>query len=117
VTKAHVATEGADQGGTQSPDLASKAAGEESSAAEQPSGEDEDVFKEIPTVANRANPTTAPSNGNAAPSSQPDSHESVGTYRIVHPATSDSIAPPATTKSDSGTGKRMILGSARKPRE
>ena len=76
--------------------------------------DDEDVFKEVPTVANQANPTVG-TLADGAPSLS-GQHESAGTYRIVHPTTSDLIEPPAATKVDTGASKRLLIGPPRKSR-
>jgi hypothetical protein len=78
--------------------------------------EDEDVFKEIPTVSNRANPTFADSAHHESASLPTDAHDGAGTYRIVHPTTSDFIAPPAAIKIDADAARRAIIGVARKPK-
>jgi hypothetical protein len=78
-------------------------------------GEEEDVFSEIPTVANRANPTGSSSEidkeagqGLAGP----------GAYRMVRPATSDRMevpAPAARQRPAAGrVANRVIIGVARK---
>ena len=78
--------------------------------------DDGDLFKEIPTVANRANPTDVASAGDAGAPSMEGQHEGVGTYRLVRPTTSDVIDTPAPSKGDPNDARRLIIGGARKPR-
>lgn len=74
--------------------------------------EDDDVFSDIPTVSNRANPAASPSEIDK------DSGQGLagaGSYRMVRPATSDRVAipdPPSAPKRPSGN--RVIIGVARK---
>ena len=76
---------------------------------------EEDVFKEIPTVANRANPTAGGSGtGDAAAPAAPP--EGAGAYRILRPETTDVVDTPAPTKADPSASKRMVLGTTRKPK-
>ncbi len=81
--------------------------------------EDDDAFSEIPTVANRANPTTQASE----PASENDQANGqgltgAGAYRMVRPATSDRIDVPApATHERPATDRainRVIIGVARK---
>jgi hypothetical protein len=74
--------------------------------------EDEDVFKEIPTVANRALPVPEAAPGESSPSP----HETAGSYRLVRPTVSDFVAQPVATKMDPPATNRVVIGSARKPR-
>ncbi len=78
--------------------------------------DDEDVFKEIPTVANQANPTLGAGSATDRAPSLSGQYESAGTYRIVHPSTSDCVDPPAATKLDTGASMRLVIGPPRKPR-
>ena len=87
------------------------AAGDEPEDAES-----EDVFKEIPTVANRANPTSGVIPPIDSPSSDLGQREGAGTYRILRPTTSDFVDTSAATKNDPNAAKRLIIGPARKPR-
>ena len=120
--KAQVSTEDARGGETPPPAAANEAAGDDSIAAGQPlSDDDEDVFKEIPTVANRANLVSAAGEQNANGVASPSSREGAGAYRILRPTTSDFVADPVVTKIADDPGKQnparcVILGAARKPR-
>jgi hypothetical protein len=115
--KSQVVSEYARSGAVPPPAAAKEAVTGEIPLTEgEPEPDDEDVFKEIPTVANQANPTfVAGSAPDRAPSLS-GQHESAGTYRIVHPTTSDVVNPPAATKLDTGAGKRLVIGPPRKPR-
>ena len=114
--KSRVAGERADSEAPYAPTVRKGAITEEFPAGDEPDAdEDEDPFKEIPTVANRARPAGATGNDKEA-SSPADPHASAGTYRIVHPTTSDVIAAPATPKGDASPSKGMVLGPARKPK-
>ena len=80
----------------------------EGSAAEDA----EDVFQEVPTVANRALPT--PDGGPTEAS--PSSHESAGGYRLVRPTVSDFVPQPVATKIEPPAAKGVVIGQARRPR-
>ena len=71
--------------------------------------DDEDAFSEIPTVANPANPTASPGKIDKVDG---QGLGGAGAYRMVRPATSDTLAPPAPAKRPSGN--RVIIGVARK---
>jgi|GEM_PF-5015532 len=116
--KSQVAQEHAGGGKTPVPTMPKAASTEEIPvASEAPEvEEDEDVFKEIPTVANRANPTAEPGSEGAAESSTEGKHDGAGTYRILRPTTSDVIETPAPTKVDPSAARRVVIGAARKPR-
>jgi len=87
--------------------------GEQRLANEAPVAEDaEDVFEEVPTVANRALP--APDGGPTEWS--PSSHETAGSYRLVRPTVSDFVAQPVATKIEPAAAKGVVIGQARKPR-
>jgi len=114
VTKAQAASENAESGKKPAPGEQATT-GEFPAVADEPEADEpEDVFKEIPTVANRANPTAAP--GTASPAAPPAPPEGSGSYRILRPLTSDIIDTPTTTKVDGGPSKRMVLSPARKPK-
>jgi hypothetical protein len=83
---------------------------------EPEAGKDEDVFEEIPTVANQANPTSTAGAGGETASSTSAPSEGAGAYRIVCPTTSDLVDAPAAPKIDPSTSRRLIIGSAGKPR-
>ena len=83
---------------------------------EQPEVEEdaEDAFKEVPTVANRALPTSG-----GRPAENPPAaaqRQDAGSYRLVRPTVSDFVEQPVATKLDPNTSKPVIIGSARKPR-
>jgi hypothetical protein len=82
-------------------------------ANEEPAAEDgEDVFEEVPTVANRALPTP-----DGEPTEwSPSSHETAGSYRLVRPTVSDFVAQPVATKIEPAAAKGVVIGQARKPR-
>jgi hypothetical protein len=114
--KARAASKDAESGGM-------PAAAKENVTAEFPAAgdepedaESEDVFKEIPTVANRANPTGGVIAAGDNASSVVGQREDAGTYRILRPTTSDFVDTPAATKNDPNAAKRLIIGPARKPR-
>lgn len=71
--------------------------------------EDEDPFTEIPTIANHANPTASPSEMDK---DAVQGLAGAGSYRMVRPAISDTLAPPAPAKRPSGN--RVIIGVTRK---
>ncbi len=114
--KARVASEDARSGGT--PAVAKEpVTGEFPAVGDEPeAGESEDAFKEIPTVANRANPTSGVIAPVDSPSSVLGQREGAGTYRILRPTTSDLIDTPAAAKIDPNASKRVTIGAARKPR-
>jgi len=116
--KSQVAQGHAASGETPVPAMAKDASTEEIPIANEAPEveEDEDVFKEIPTVANRANPTADPGSAEASESSTEGKHEGAGTYRILRPTTSDVIETPAPTKVDPSAARRVVIGAARKPR-
>ena len=73
-------------------------------------GDDEDAFCEIPTVANRANPTVSPSEIDKEAG---QGLAGAGAYRMVRPATPDRIESPARAAPER-PANRMIIGIARK---
>ena len=84
--------------------------------AEPETDAEADVFNEIPTVANHANPTAARATVGSETTPPPASPEGAGSYRILRPTTSDCIDKPAPTKIDPSTSKGVITGAARKTR-
>ena len=82
--------------------------------SDEPAGveETEDLFEEVPTVANRALPATGDENAGAPAGGR----EAPGTYRLVHPTVSDFVDQPVATKIDPPAVKGVPIGSARKPR-
>jgi hypothetical protein len=110
VTKARVASKDAESG---KPPADQVTTGEYPAVGDEEE-ETEDVFKEIPTVANRANPTAVAPAGDSA--AQPGPPEGAGAYRILHPATSDVVETPATARAEAAPAKRMVLSPARKPK-
>ncbi len=95
-------------------------AGDPPQTGQPPCDDEEDGFKEVPTVANRTSPVSSAGEQNAPVPTSTEGHIGAGTYRIVHPAISDSVAEPvvniARKPDQRNPAKRMILGSARKPR-
>jgi hypothetical protein len=80
---------------------------EESSTNTQTSApDDDDSFDDVPTVANRPMPTAVPD----VPPAEPT--PGIGAYRLVRPATSDTVPPPPAAKPRKPT--RVVLGVARK---
>ena len=73
--------------------------------------QDEEVFSEIPTVANRTNPTVSPSE---LDKNKDQGLGGAGAYRLLRPATSDRIAVPSPAVPDRPAAKRVIIGVARK---
>jgi hypothetical protein len=116
--KSQVAQELSESGETPPPAAANEAGTDEDAIAngEPETVEDEDVFKEIPTVANRAKPAAVGGAEDQSTPSLANQHEAAGTYRIVHPTTSDFIDSPGAAKVDENAARRVILGPARKPR-
>ena len=76
--------------------------------------QDEDAFSEVPTVANRANPTVSPSEQSETDKDGGQGLGGAGAYRMLHPATSDRIAVPSPTGADRPAANRVIIGVARK---
>jgi hypothetical protein len=73
--------------------------------------QDEDAFRDVPTVANRANPTVPPS--------EVDTGEGLGlagagAYRLVRPATSDRVTVPTPAPPDRPSANRIVIGVTRK---
>ena len=114
--KARAASKDAESGGR--PAAAKEnGTGEFPAAGDEPEdAESEDVFKEIPTVANRANPTGGVIAAGDNASSLVGQREGAGTYRILRPTPSDLVDTPAATKNDPNAAKRLIIGPVRKPR-
>ena len=73
--------------------------------------EDEDVFSEVPTVANRANPTASP---REIDKESGEGRAGAGAYRMVHPATLDRIAVPVPAAPQRAVAKRVVIGVTRK---
>jgi hypothetical protein len=73
--------------------------------------DEEDVFGEIPTVANRANPTVSPEE---IDKEEGQGLAGAGAYRMVRPATSDRIAVPAPAAPERPSTNRVVIGVARK---
>ena len=78
--------------------------------------QDEDVFGDVPTVANRANPTVSPSEPSAMDKQEDQGAAGAGAYRLVRPATSDRIAVPAPPTPERPSVNRVVIGVARKSR-
>jgi hypothetical protein len=76
--------------------------------------QEEEGFDEIPTVANRANPTTSPGEAEEEEASSREILAGAGAYRIVRPDTSDNIAARSVVGATQPPGKRAIIGIARK---
>ena len=76
--------------------------------------DEEDGFSEVPTVANRANPTVSPSQQSEIDKDGGQGLGGAGAYRMLHPATSDRIAVPSPTGADRPAANRVIIGVARK---
>ena len=74
----------------------------------------EDVFSEIPTVANRANPTLSPSQPSETDKDGGQGLGGAGAYRMVRPAISDRIGVPSPAGADRTAGNRVVIGVARK---
>jgi hypothetical protein len=72
--------------------------------------DEEEVFSDVPTEANRANPMVAPSSVDAAAG---QGLAGAGAYRMVRPATSDRIEVP-TPAAPERPANRVIIGIARK---
>lgn len=77
--------------------------------------EEDDAFSDTPTVANRANPTTPPSEIDKASG---QGLTGAGAYRMVRPDTSDRIDVPAPSTPERPAAdralNRVIIGVARK---
>jgi hypothetical protein len=71
--------------------------------------EGEDVFSDVPTVANRTNPTASSSEIDEGQGSA-----GAGAYRMVRPGTSDRIAVPAPATHQRPSGNRVIIGVVRR---
>lgn len=78
------------------------------SVATAPKDNQADEFSEVPTVANRTNPTVT------ADERSPASRVAAGAYRMVRPATSDTITAPLPPKIGRKTSRGVIIGVARK---
>jgi hypothetical protein len=79
--------------------------------ARPPRAEDETEFSEVPTVANRANPTSSAGKEDASARGTP---AKAGAYRLVRPAISDQIAVPSPADAHRPSGNRVVIGIARK---
>jgi hypothetical protein len=73
--------------------------------------QDEDAFSDVPTVANRANPTVSPGEINKE---KGQGLAGAGAYRLVRPATSDRIEVPAPATPERPSVNRVVIGVARK---
>jgi hypothetical protein len=73
---------------------------------------EDDLFREIPTVSNRANPTLESADNDFSPANEP--HTGVGAYRLVRPATSDRIDVHQPTAGARTQSNRVIIGISRK---
>lgn len=83
-------------------------------ASETDDDDSEDVWKEIPTVSNRVEPSPSSDGGDTSTPGGPS--ESAGTYRILRPTISDVVDTPAPAKDDAHSPKRTVIGSALKPK-
>jgi len=72
---------------------------------------DEDTFSEVPTVANRANPTISPSEIDLEAG---QGLARAGSYRMVRPATSDRVAIPSPAGAGRPPASRLIIPMPRK---
>jgi len=77
--------------------------------------DDSDSFDDVPTVANRPNPTACES-GDA---SAREKAGHIGSYRMVH-ASTDVVTPPPAPRTPTpiptkGAAKRVVIGVTRKP--
>lgn len=72
--------------------------------------DEEDVFSDVPTEANRANPMVAPK---SIDTEAGQGLAGAGAYRMVRPATSDRIEVPAPAAPER-PANRVIIGIARK---
>ena len=82
--------------------------------ARPPRAEDETEFSEVPTVANRANPTSSPRKVDREDASPRGTPARAGAYRLVRPAISDQIAVPSPAGAPRPSGNRLVIGIARK---
>ena len=73
--------------------------------------DEEDVFSEVPTEANRPNPMASPNSIDRHAGQEP---AGAGAYRMVRPAISDRIDIPAPAAPER-PANRVIIGIARKP--
>jgi hypothetical protein len=73
--------------------------------------QDEDAFSDVPTVANRANPTVSPGKIDKG---EDQGLAGAGAYRLVRPATSDRIEVPAPAAPERPSVNRVVIGVARK---
>ena len=77
--------------------------------------DDEDDFSDVPTIANQAIPTAAPSDtGDEVAQETGQGLAGAGAYRLVRPAISDRIDVHPTPSPDRPTPNRVIIGIARK---
>ena len=79
----------------------------------QPKSDDE-LFEEVPTVANQARPASediCPSERSSLGSGQ-----RAGAYRIVRPTTCDVIDAAIAQKAEAAATKRVVIGTTRKSR-
>jgi hypothetical protein len=79
-----------------------------------PDTEDEDIFEEVPTVANQAKPASGDGEPAAVPSLDP--RENPGTYRLVRPTSPEVIDAPIPAKASAKAGKGVVIGTARRPK-
>jgi hypothetical protein len=82
-------------------------------SAQEDSAQDGDSFDdEVPTVGNRANPTTTSAVADDAKAA--DRTPGIGAYRLVRPSTSDTLPPPLPSKPAGVSSARVVIGVARK---
>ncbi|HEY5283572.1 MAG TPA: hypothetical protein VIM14_12355 [Polyangia bacterium] len=79
-----------------------------------PRAEDKTEFSEVPTVANRANPTSSVGKVDKEDASARGTPATAGAYRLVRPAISDQIAVPSPAGAHRPSGNRVVIGIARK---
>jgi hypothetical protein len=79
-----------------------------------PLDKDDEFFEDIPTVANRAHPSTE--EGERREPCSPISGKHAGSYRILRPTTSDVVDAAIAQKAEATAAKRVVIGSTRKRR-
>jgi len=92
------------------PGVSAEISAELASVAAALAADEDDVFSEVPTEANRANPMIAP---NAMAPEAGQGLAGAGAYRMVRPAISDRIEIPAPAAPER-PANRVIIGIARK---
>ena len=75
---------------------------------------DEDEFDEVPTISNRANPTSEAGKAVKGDNSPQGTPSGAGSYRLVRPAISDQIAVSSPAGAERPSGNRVVIGIARK---